>query len=156
MIRSLSLLACLPLALGACAGTTTTTVTTDAQLALTDGQAILAALEAGGNLPPKIEADATLVIDGLQAVLAADNGAATGTTEAQALAAAEAAVQQVVGDSTDARVRQAGQVALTAITAVSANASASSQTQAETALGAVLLDFLATSEPTQALAFARR
>ena len=158
VIRSLPLLALFaPLALGGCSGVTIPTVTTDAQLALTDGQAILAALEATGKLPPQFETDASLVIKGLQAVLAAyASTAPTATTEQQALAAAQAAVQQVIADTDDARVKQAGGLALSAIAGVDASATASATTQAEAALGAVLLDYLATSQATQSMALAQR
>ena len=158
MIRIMTTLAlCVPLALGGCAGVTAPTAATDAQSALTDGQAILAALEATGKLPAQFGSDATLVIGGLQAVLAAYAAAAPiGTAEQQALATAQAAVQQVIADTTDARVKQAGELALTAMTAVAASSTSSTQVQVEVALGAVLLDYLATSPTTVALAIAQR
>ena len=156
MLRLLTSFAiCVPLVLGGCAGTAPT-VTTDAQLALTDGQAILTALEATGKLPTQFATDATMIIDGLQAVLSAFAGTVTGTVEQQALASAQAAVQQVIADTADARVKQAGALALSAIAAVSASTSQSAQVQIEAALGAVLLDYLATSSATKSLAIARR
>ncbi len=141
------------LMLGACAATSST-MPTDAQLALTDGEAILAALDSAGKLPPTVRIDAGLVITGLQATIAAYGPG--GGSEQQTLAAAAAAVQQVVHDSSDARVKQAGQVALAAIEAAGVNTSASARVQVETALGAVLLDYLATAQATQTLAVARR
>ena len=146
-----------PVALAACAATTVSTVTTDAQLALTDGKAILAALEAAGGLPVAVSTDATLVIDGLQAVLTAfQNSTPADTTEQQAVATATAAVKQVMADTTNAQVQAAGQLALTALTAVGSDASGDAGNQAEAALGAVLLDYLATLQPTRQLASAQR
>ncbi len=138
------------LMLGACAVTSSTTPT-DAQLALTDGEAILTALEAAGKLPPTVRTDAGLVIAGLQAILAAYDSPGGGS-EQQTLATTAAAVQQVVQDSSDARVKQAGQLALAAIEAAAVNTSANARVQVESALGAVLLDYLATAQATQTLA----
>ena len=140
--------------LGACA-VTSSTVPTDAQLALTDGEAILTALEAAGTLPPTVRTDAGLVIAGLQAILEADDSPGGGS-EQQMLAAAAAAVRQVVQDSGDARVKQAGQLALAAIEAAGVDTSTNARVQVESALGAVLLDTLATARATQTLAVARR
>ena len=157
LARSFLLAALFPLALGACAANPVSTITTDAQLALTDGKAILAALEAAGNLAPGVSADATLVIEGLQAVLTAfATTAPTGTAEQQALATADAAVKQVMADTGNAQVQTAGQLALTALAAVGTAGGADAQSQTEAALGAVLLDYLATLQPTRQLASAQR
>ena len=157
LARSFLLAALLPLALGACAANPVSTITTDAQLALTDGKAILAALEAAGSLAPGASADATMVISGLQAVLTAFGTAApAGTTEQQALAAADAAVKQVMADTSNAQVRTAGQLALSAMAAAETAGGADAQSQTEAALGAVLLDYLATLQPTRQLASAQR
>ncbi len=157
MARSFLTAALFPIALAACTATTVSTVTTDAQLALTDGKAILAALEAASSLPVAVSTDATLVIDGLQAVLTAFQTATPAdTTEQQAVATATAAVKQVMADTINAQVQAAGQIALTALTAVGSDTSGDAQGQAEAALGAVLLDYLATLQPTSQLASALR
>ena len=151
MFRTLTLLA--PLAVVACTAATTTTVTTDAQAALTDGQALLTALEASGTLSTAAAGDADEIINGLQAMLTAFGAVpADATVEGKALSVSQTALQQVLADCSDAKVQTAGQLALAAVEAAAANESAGTVAQAETTLGVVLLDYLASVAPAAKLA----
>ena len=138
--------------LSACAAGTSTIIT-DTQSALVDGQALLVGLEAGGKLTGQQAAIATEVISGLAALVSAESAAKGASAELQAIAVAQAAVAQVQADlPANATVRSATGAATTALAALSATSTGSAKAQAEAAVVAVMFDYLAAQGGTQAAA----
>jgi len=135
------------LLVSACGATLSATVLEDMQAVLSDAKAILTV---SGTVIP-YASDATLVVDGLQAVLTVIEDNSGSTSESAAIADITAAVKQTMADlPTNTQVQTDGQAALTLLEALSSTSDASALQQAYTAAGVLLIDYLQSQQTVSA------
>jgi hypothetical protein len=127
----------------------TTPEISDAQTVVNDAQTILNT----GLIPAPVSAIAALVVTGLQALIDSAGASVSSGANAEntAIAALTAAVKQVQADSVEgSTVANDAAEALTVLSTVSSNSSASTQTQIEADVGSLLIDYLAANAPASA------
>jgi hypothetical protein len=116
----------------------------EAQTVVTDGEAIIKALEATGTLPDTISVPATIVEAALQSLINSE-----AATQGTAVTALEAGLAQVANSTTDTQIAnevKAAQDALTAFTAGSG-----SKITAIVKGATVLIDYLSKQAPATTL-----
>ncbi len=141
-----------PLFLGACAGTTATSVETEMQAVLTDVNVALPIVEAlpGVSTFAPVLAGIGLADNGLSAILAVVK-AGTGTPEQTAIASAITAVQQIQAAlPQNATIQADAPKALAALQVLSTVSTQSAQVQAFTLLGQIATAALASIQPASA------